>query len=137
MIGGKKSIAEKIVYSALDKAVNQLGFNPEEKTIDVFEKIIENVQPKRTVVGRRFGGTTYSVPKEIQAEKRPLIAISIIVKKARQLAEDPKRKAGKSLDDILTHIFVHSYNGTGPAVEEKESLQKTADANETFSHFLR
>lgn len=143
MLHGKKSIAEKIVYGAMDSAAKELLL---EDQMALFNKVIENVQPRRMVVARRFGGTTYSVPKEIPTAKRLVAAIKLIIDQIEPLVRpskkkvpgmEQKRRVPKTSTEVLSSILVDSYNNTGPAVAAKNALQKLADANEAFAHFVR
>jgi small subunit ribosomal protein S7 len=127
MIAGKKSIAEDICYTALENAAKKTS----SEVLPFFEKVLDNSGPKRKVVARRFGGTTYSVPKEVKNEERPLKAISLIVQTFRDIAYSQGKKSANVLEEVL----VQSYNNTGPAVSTKEKMHKTAEANAAFAHF--
>lgn len=144
MLHGKKTIAEKIVYNALNKASEELKIADH---ISIFNTVIENVQPKRTIVKRKFGGTTYSVPKEIPTQKRVLAALKLISHSILPIVR-PSRKPTSGMDqarrkqklnstDVLAKLFIDSYNNTGVVINAKMAIQKVADANETFAHFLR
>lgn len=127
MLNGKKSIAERICYESVENGAKKQNVEP----LAFFEKVIENVAPKKKVVLRRFGGNTYSVPKEIKVEERPLRAITIIVKTFRDLAFSQ----GKPCTVVLTELLNQSYENLGAAVSAKEKLHKTADLNQAFAHF--
>lgn len=127
MLAGKKSIAESICYKALEIAAEKAGL----EVLAFFDKVLENSGPKRKIVFRRFGGNTYSVPKEVKNDERPLKAITLIVQSFREIAFKQGKKSMEALEEVLTQ----SYNNTGPAVSAKEKLHKTAEANAAFAHF--
>lgn len=127
MLNGKKSIAERIFYNAVEKASKKQAL----EVLPFFDKVIENTGPKRKVVLRRFGGSTYSVPKEVKDNERPIKAISIIVKAVRDLAFSQ----GKKAEIVLEEVLLQSFENTGPAVNAKEKLHKLAEDNAAFSHF--
>lgn len=127
MLEGKKSLAENICYTALEEGAKKNST----EVLPFFERIIENTGPKRKIMLRRFGGTTYSVPKEVKNEERPLKAITLIVQTFRDLAFSQGKKSSVALEEILTQ----SFNNTGPAVAAREKLHKTAEANAAFAHF--
>ena len=127
MLNGKKSIAENICYTALENGAKKSSV----EVLPFFEKILDNAGPKRKVFLRRFGGTTYSVPKEVKAEEKPLKAITLLVQSFRELAFSQGKKSAEALEEVL----VQSFNNTGPAVNAKEKLHKTAEANAAFAHF--
>lgn len=127
MLAGKKSIAESIFYNALEKASTKENATP----IDFFNKIIENVGPKKKISLRRFGGNTYSVPREVKTEERPLRAISILVQTMRETSFTQ----GKPATDVLEELLIQSYQNTGAAVNAREKIHKTAEANAAFAHF--
>jgi len=125
MVGGKKSIAEKIVYEALEGAANKLGVDP----IEVFEKVMANVSPALEVRSRRVGGATYQVPVEIRAVRGRALANRWIIKSSKA------RKTEKSMALRLSGIFVDSYNGRGEAVKKRDDTHKMAESNKAFAHY--
>lgn len=127
MLNGEKSIAEKIFYAALEDGAKQSSQEP----VVFFEKILENVGPKKIIVLRRFGGSTYSVPKELKAELRPIKAINLIIESFRKLAFSQ----GKKSSQALLEIFTQSFNNSGAAVSAKDQIHKNAEANAAFAHF--
>jgi len=124
MFGGKKSLAERIVYNALDKVKESLNKDP----LEVFTKAIENVSPLLQVKPRRVGGATYQVPVEVSRTRGQALAMQWIrvVTRARK---------GKSMVDSLAAELVDAYNGTGASMAKKSDLHKTAEANKAFAHF--
>lgn len=121
---GKKSVAEKIVYSALDIVAEKTGKNP----LEVFEAALNNVIPLMEVKSRRVGGSTYQVPVEVERER----GISIAMKWLRESALE---RSGKSMIEKLSQELLDAYSNTGGAVKKKEDLHKTAEANKAFAHF--
>ena len=127
MLNGKKSIAEKIFYPALENAAQKSNLEP----LDFFHKIIDKVGPAKFIVGRKYGGNTYQIPRETKIEDRPLLGIKLLVKSFRTVAWTE----GKRSTVILENILLQSFQGSGPAVSAKEKLHKTAEENAAFSHF--
>ena len=124
MIDGKKSVAEKIVYGALDKIENKLKTDP----IKVFHDAIENVMPAIEVRSRRVGGATYQVPIEVRPSRRQALAMRWLVEAARKRSE-------KSMDHRLAGELADAAEGKGSAVKKKEDVHRMAEANKAFSHF--
>ncbi|MDJ1407399.1 MAG: 30S ribosomal protein S7 [Candidatus Midichloria sp.] len=125
MVGGKKSVAEKIVYDALENAANKLGVDP----VELFEKVIANVSPALEVRSRRVGGATYQVPVEVRAVRAMALAVRWIIKASKA------RKAEKSMALRLSALFIDSYSGKGEAVKKRDDTHKMAEANKAFSHY--
>ena len=124
MLDGKKAIAERLVYSALDAASEKLEVSPAE----VFDKALANVMPTLEVRPRRVGGQTYQVPMEVRAGRRRTLAF-------RWLVENCRKRSGKSMIEKLTNEFVDAYNNTGPSVKKKDDTHRMADANRAFAHY--
>lgn len=124
MVAGKKSIATKILYTAMKSIEEKSG----EKALDVFTKAVENVKPVVEVKSRRVGGATYQVPVEIKESRREALAMRWLINAAR--ARNGKSMACKLADELLD-----AYNSTGAAFKKKEDTHKMADANKAFSHF--
>jgi small subunit ribosomal protein S7 len=124
MRAGKKSVAEKIVYGALDIIEGKTKQNP----IGVFEQALENVMPSIEVRSRRVGGATYQVPVEIRGERRMSLGVRWLVQAAR-------KRNGKSMSEKLAAELVDAMNGLGAAVKRREDTHKMAEANKAFSHF--
>ncbi|HOJ93803.1 MAG TPA: 30S ribosomal protein S7 [Fervidobacterium nodosum] len=124
MWDGKKSIAQKIVYGAIDI----LGQKTGKDGIEVFKQAIENVKPIVEVRPRRIGGATYQVPVEVQEPRKTTLAIRWIVDIARS-------KKGKPMQEKLAEELLNAYNNTGAAIKKREDVHKMAEANRAFAHF--
>ena len=124
MKGGKKSTAEKVMYSALDMAAEKLNAEP----FDVFQKAMDNVKPLVEVKPRRVGGATYQVPVEVAPERAQVLAIRWIINFARA-------KKGIPMADRLAREFMDAYNGEGSSIKKKEDTHKMAEANRAFAHY--
>ncbi|EHM09735.1 ribosomal protein S7, bacterial/organelle [Thermanaerovibrio velox DSM 12556] len=124
MIGGKKSIAERIMYGALDLAGQRLGMEP----VDVFEKAMSNVRPVVEVRPRRVGGATYQVPVEVEPDRAQALAIRWIISYARS-------RKGIPMVERLAREFADACKGEGGAVKKKEDTHRMAEANRAFAHY--
>ncbi|PHS67784.1 MAG: 30S ribosomal protein S7 [Methylophaga sp.] len=124
MKDGKKSIAEKIAYDALDSAGESKNVNG----LDVFQQALDNISPMVEVKSRRVGGATYQVPVEVRAERRVALAM-------RWLAEAARKRGEKSMSMRLAGELADAFDGKGSAVKKKEDTHRMADANKAFSHF--
>ena len=124
MLNGKKSLAERIVYGALDSIEKSARRSP----IDVFDTALRNATPLLEVKPRRVGGATYQVPVEIRGDRRLSLGVRWIVQAAR-------KRSGKSMSEKLAAEFVDAMNGLGAAVKRREDTHKMAEANKAFSHF--
>ena len=124
MKGGKKSLAEAIIYRAFDIVEEAAKESP----VKVFEKAIENVKPIIEVKSRRVGGSTYQVPTEIRPSRRTALGIRWIISNARQRSE--KSMAGK-----LAGEFLDAASERGASVKKKEDTHKMAEANKAFAHY--
>ena len=123
MIGGKKAVAEKIFYGALEKAQEKTG----EEGIKVFKKAMSNVKPSVEVKSRRIGGATYQVPVEARQSRRQSLAI-------RWIRDFSRNRNGKSMLDKLCDELVDAANNRGGAIKKKEDVYKMAEANKAFAH---
>ena len=121
---GKKSIAQKIVYSALES----ISTKTEENPVLVLEKAVKNVTPSVEVKARRVGGSTYQVPIEIRAYRGTNISLKWITEFARA-------RSGKSMSMKLSNELIDAAKETGNSVRKKEQVHKMADANKAFAHF--
>jgi small subunit ribosomal protein S7 len=121
---GKKSVAERIVYSALDRMENRAKQDP----VQMFHQALDNVMPAVEVRSRRVGGATYQVPVEVRSERRQALAIRWIITAARARNENTmvERLSGELLD---------AANNRGTAVKKREDTHKMAEANRAFSHY--
>ncbi|MCP3922215.1 MAG: 30S ribosomal protein S7 [Desulfobacterales bacterium] len=124
MSDGKRSTAEKIVYTSLDLVKEKTQDNP----LEVFEKAMENVMPQVEVKSRRVGGSTYQVPTEIRQARRQALAM-------RWLIAYSKKRSEKSMAQKLASEFVDAFNNRGASVKKREDTHKMADANKAFAHY--
>jgi small subunit ribosomal protein S7 len=124
MVDGKRSIAQKVVYQAMENAGKKLNAEP----IDVFNKALENIKPVLEVKARRVGGSTYQVPMEIRPERRQTLAIRWLVLYARQRSE-------RTMANKLAGELVDAYNNTGNAFKKKEDVHRMAEANKAFASY--
>ena len=124
MVDGKKSIAEKIVYGALDIVSERSGSDP----LEVFEAALEAIAPMVEVKSRRVGGATYQVPVEVRAERRSALAM-------RWLVEHSRARGEKSMVLRLAGEITDAADGRGSAVKKREDVHRMAEANRAFSHF--
>ncbi|MER2510202.1 30S ribosomal protein S7 [Amaricoccus sp.] len=124
MHDGKKSVAEGIVYGAMERVQQKLRREP----IEVFHEALDNIKPSVEVRSRRVGGATYQVPVEVRPERREALAIRWLIKASRARNEHTmeERLAGELLD---------AANMRGTAVKKREDTHKMADANKAFSHY--
>lgn len=126
MIDGKKYVAERQVYKALDN-IKKKGLNP----LEVFEKALSNVGPRMEVRPRRVGGASYQVPMEVRGERRISLATRWIIKAANNRSS----KEYKTFADKLSVELLDAYNNTGEAIKKREVTYKMAEANKAFAHF--
>ncbi|WP_043529102.1 30S ribosomal protein S7 [Litchfieldella xinjiangensis] len=124
MFSGKKSVAERIVYGALDKVAERSKDEP----LEIFDKALEAIQPMVEVKSRRVGGATYQVPVEVRPSRRQALAMRWLVDAARNRGEKTmvQRLAGEMLD---------ASEGKGAAVKKREDVHRMAEANKAFSHY--
>ena len=124
MIGGKKTVARKVVYSAIEIA--------EEKAkrpgLEVFDQAIRNTVPMLEVKSRRVGGSTYQVPNEVRPERRTTLAMRWIIPAARS-------RSGRPMAERLSQELLDASRGEGTAVKRKEDLHRMAEANKAFAHY--
>jgi small subunit ribosomal protein S7 len=121
---GKRSIALRIVHSAL----TVLGTKADKEPLEVFLKAIENVKPAVEVKSRRVGGATYQVPVEIRESRREALGMRWIISAARV-------RSGHEMSERLAAELLDAYNNTGTAFKKKEDTHKMADANKAFAHY--
>ena len=124
MYDGKKTIAEKIVYEAIDKIKSKA----KEEPINVFNEAINNIKPTVEVRSRRVGGATYQVPVEVKSKRSQALALRWLIDASR------KRKDKKMSDKIFNEIY-DAYQNKGSAIKKKEDTHKMADSNKAFAHF--
>jgi len=124
MQDGKKSIAEKIAYVALDTVAEAKGSDG----LEIFQQALDNISPMVEVKSRRVGGATYQVPVEVRAERRVALAM-------RWLSDAARSRGEKSMAMRLAGELGDAFDGKGSAVKKKEDTHRMADANKAFSHF--
>ncbi len=125
MESGKKSVAEKIVYGALDQISER---SKGEEVLDVFNKALDNIRPVVEVKSRRVGGATYQVPVEVRPNRRTALAMRWLVEAARKRGE-------KSMGMRLAGEIMDAIEQRGSAVKKREETHRMADANKAFSHY--
>jgi len=124
MKAGKKSVAERILYGALEQVASKSGKDP----IEVFDAALENAKPQVEVKSRRVGGANYQVPVEVRPSRR--MALSM-----RWLREAALKRGEKSMGMRLAGELLDAADGRGGAVKKREEVHRMADANKAFSHF--
>jgi small subunit ribosomal protein S7 len=124
MYDGKKVVAEKIVYEAIEKIKSKT----KEEPINVFNEAINNIRPTVEVRSRRVGGATYQVPVEVKSKRAQALAIRWLVDASR------KRKDKHMSDKIFNELF-DAYEKKGSAVKKREDVHKMAESNKAFAHF--
>lgn len=124
MLDGKKSLAERIVYDALEIVREKTGQDP----MEVFHKAMDNVMPVLEVKARRVGGANYQVPIEVRSDRRLTLAIRWIVGFAKQ-------RSGKSMEEKLAAELMEAAEGAGNSVKKKEDMHRMAEANKAFAHY--
>ncbi|WP_110687685.1 30S ribosomal protein S7 [Salinicola aestuarinus] len=124
MISGKKSVAERIVYGALDRVAERNSEAP----LDIFDKALEAIQPMVEVKSRRVGGATYQVPVEVRPSRRQALAM-------RWLADAARNRGEKTMAQRLAGEMLDAAEGKGSAVKKREDVHRMADANKAFSHY--
>ncbi len=121
---GKKSLAESIVYKAMER-VNQKS---KEDPLKMFEKAVENVRPVLETKSRRVGGATYQVPVEVLLNRSISLAVRWLIGYARN-------RAGKSMEEKLSAEIIDAVNNRGGAVKKREDIHKMAESNRAFAHY--
>lgn len=124
MLSGKKAVAERIVYGALDQIQEKTGKEP----LEVFNEAINNVKPIVEVKSRRVGGANYQVPVEVRPVRRVALAM-------RWIREAAKKRGEKSMDLRLAGELQDAAEGRGAAMKKREDTHRMAEANKAFSHF--
>ena len=124
MLDGKKSVAERIVYGALDTVESKAKSNP----VELFHAALDNVKPQVEVRSRRVGGATYQVPVEVRAERAQALAI-------RWLIDSSRKRGENTMVDRLSGELMDAANNRGNAVKKREDTHKMAEANRAFSHY--
>jgi small subunit ribosomal protein S7 len=126
MYDGKKSVAEGIVYAAMDTLKRRMGANAD--PLRVFHEAMDNVKPAVEVRSRRVGGATYQVPVEVRPERRQALAIRWLIEAARKRGEN-------TMEERLSGELMDAANNRGTAVKKREDTHRMAEANKAFSHY--
>jgi small subunit ribosomal protein S7 len=124
MMSGKKTVAERIVYGALERVAEQTGANP----LDVLQQALSNIMPVLEVRPRRVGGQTYQVPMEVTARRRLSLALRWLVKAARSRPE-------RGMIAQLAAEIMAAAQGEGEAIKKRDDTHRMAEANKAFAHY--
>ncbi|MFQ5594143.1 MAG: 30S ribosomal protein S7 [Anaerolineae bacterium] len=124
MTRGKKSVAERIFYGAMDLIEERAQKNP----MEVFEEALQNATPLLEVKPRRVGGSTYQIPIEIRPERRESLAMRWLIQTARN-------RAGKSMAEKLANELMDAANDAGVTIKRKDDTHRMAEANRAFAHY--
>jgi len=124
MHDGKKVVAEKIVYDAIDKIKSKT----KEEPINIFNEAINNIKPTVEVRSRRVGGATYQVPVEVKTKRAQALAI-------RWLVDASRKRKNKFMSDKIFNEIYDAYEKKGSAVKKREDVHKMAESNKAFAHF--
>ena len=124
---GKKSVAERIVYGAIDRMAEKTG-RPAEQTLDLLTQALDNVKPMVEVKSRRVGGATYQVPIEVRAQRRQTLAMRWVIEAATARSE-------KSMAQRLASELLEASENRGAAVRKREDTHRMAEANKAFAHY--
>jgi small subunit ribosomal protein S7 len=124
MVNGKKSVAERIVYGALDTIEQQAHRSP----IDIFDVALRNATPLLEVKPRRVGGATYQVPVEIKGDRKTSLAMRWLIGSARA-------RSGRSMTEKLAAELLDASNNTGATIRKRDETHRMAEANRAFSHY--
>ena len=125
MYDGKKTLAQKIIYGALEKFAKKVG---SDDPVNAFEQALDNAMPSLEVKSRRIGGATYQVPVEIPPSRRYSMAIKWIISHARA-------KAGKDMVDGLSMELADCFHNQGTTIKKKDDTHRMAEANKAFAHY--
>ena len=124
MYDGKKIVAQKIIYEAIEKIKSKTKDEP----INIFHEAINNIKPTVEVKSRRVGGATYQVPTEVKSKRAQTLAI-------RWLVEASRKRKNKFMSDKIFNEIYDAYEKKGLAVKKKEDVHKMAESNKAFAHF--
>ena len=125
MKDGKKTIAQRIVYNALDKVAEK---NPGTDPLEMFQRALDNAKPRLEVKARRVGGATYQIPMEVPAERQRALALRWMVKFANS-------RKGVPMKDALANEILEAYQGQGNAIRKRDEVHRMAQSNKAFAHF--
>ncbi len=124
MYDGKKTVAEKIVYDAIEKIKSK----SKEEPINIFNEAINNIKPTVEVRSRRVGGATYQVPVEVKSKRSQALAL-------RWLIDASRKRKNKNMSDKIFNEIYDAYQNKGSAIKKKEDMHKMAESNKAFAHF--
>ena len=124
MFDGKKTVAEKIVYDAIDKIKTKSKDEP----INIFNEAINNIKPTVEVRSRRVGGATYQVPVEVKTKRSQTLAL-------RWLLDASRKRKNKTMSDKLLNELIDASQNKGAAIKKKEDTHKMAESNKAFAHY--
>jgi|TARA_B100001146_G_scaffold170241_1_gene151044 small subunit ribosomal protein S7 len=124
MFDGKKTIAEKIIYDAIDKIKSK----SKEEPITIFNEAIKNIKPTVEVRSRRVGGATYQVPVEVKTKRSQALAL-------RWLIDASRKRKDKNMSDKIFNEIYDAYQNRGAAIKKKEDVHRMAESNKAFAHF--
>lgn len=125
MVKGKRSIAERIMYNALDIVVQKSGNN---NALEVLQKSMDNVRPLLEIKPRRVGGATYQVPIEVKSDRGNAIAM-------RWLRDFARQKKGRPMEEKFADELIDAFKAQGSAMKKREDMHKMAEANKAFAHY--
>ena len=124
MYDGKKTVAEKIIYEAIDKIKTKSKDEP----LNVFNEAINNIKPTVEVRSRRVGGATYQVPVEVKSKRSQALAL-------RWLIDASRKRKDKNMSDKIFNEIYDAYQNRGAAIKKKEDTHKMAESNKAFAHY--
>jgi len=127
MNDGKKSVAERIIYGALDR-ITEKETKADDKALELLEQALENVKPMVEVKSRRVGGATYQVPVEVRPRRASTLAI-------RWLVDYSRARREKTMAECLANELMDAANGLGAAMKKRDDMQKMAESNRAFAHY--
>ena len=127
MLSGKKSVAEQIVYGAIERISDRSG-QDDEKSLEILSQALDNIKPSVEVKSRRVGGATYQVPIEVRATRRETLAMRWVIDAARKRSE-------KTMALRLAHELMDAAENRGSAVKKREDTHRMAEANKAFAHY--
>ena len=128
MVDGKKSIAFRIFYDAIDIVDEKMAKKEEKSALDIWKQALENITPQVEVKSRRVGGATFQVPTEINPVRKRAIAVKNMILSSR-------KRTGKSMSEKLAAEIMAAYKEEGAAFKRKEDIHRMAEANRAFAHF--
>ena len=128
MVDGKKSIAFRIFYDAIDIVDEKMAKKEEKSALDIWKQALENITPQVEVKSRRVGGATFQVPTEINPVRKRALAVKNMILYSR-------KRTGKSMSEKLAAEIMAAYKEEGAAFKRKEDIHRMAEANRAFAHF--